>query len=264
MANRIRAFLIDLDGVVYQDGRGIPGAVEAIDWLARSQLPFIFITNTTSQSRSALADMLGAMGIAVDLERILTPAVAASHWLATQIAGPVGLFVQPSAVTDFDGVEVASCATAAVSAVVIGDYGKHWDFNAFNQAFRWLMDPCQPPLLALGMTRYWQAADGLRLDAGPFVVALEYATGRRPVVLGKPALPYFKMALERLGIAADAACMIGDDILSDIGGARTAGIPGVLVRTGKFRTDDLQQPPTPIAVLDSIADLPDWWQQGAD
>ena len=262
MANRIGAFLIDLDGVIYQNGKVIPGAVDAIEWLTANRLPFLFVTNTTSRPRAALADKLLQMGIDVAPERFLTPAVAASRWLATNISGPVGLFVQPNALVDFDGVDIAPMSELeAVSAVVVGDYGDHWTFEAMNRAFRWLMDHTQPPLLALGMTRYWQTMDGLRLDTGPFVMALEYATGRRPVVLGKPAPPYFEMALNQLGVTADAACMIGDDIMSDIGGARTAGIRGLLVRTGKFRIDDLRQVPTPIGVLDSVADLPDWWRR---
>jgi ribonucleotide monophosphatase NagD (HAD superfamily) len=79
------------------------------------------------------------------------------------------------------------------------------------------------------------------------------------VVLGKPAPPFFEAALAGLGAAPDEALMVGDDIRGDIGGAQTAGIRGLLVRTGKFRETDLGGPIRPDAVIGSIADLPDWW-----
>ena len=117
-----------------------------------------------------------------------------------------------------------------------------------------------PTLVALGMTRYWHAADGLRLDTAPFVVALQHASGIEPVVVGKPARPFFEMALTELGAVPEATWMIGDDIRGDIGGAQNAGMRGALVQTGKYRPGDLDLAIQPDAVLPSIADLPGWWQ----
>jgi ribonucleotide monophosphatase NagD (HAD superfamily) len=67
---------------------------------------------------------------------------------------------------------------------------------------------------------------------------------------------FFRMALDALGTTE--AVMVGDDIRADVGGAQDAGLQGVLVRTGKFRPEDLDGPVTPAAVLGSIADLPRW------
>jgi ribonucleotide monophosphatase NagD (HAD superfamily) len=116
-------------------------------------------------------------------------------------------------------------------------------------------------LIALGMTRYWQAPDGVRLDAAPFVAALEHATGRRAIVLGKPSREFFETAVHRLGLAPADTLMVGDDIRTDVAGAQAAGLKAALVRTGKFRTQDLEEGIRPDAVLDSIADLPAWWPQ---
>jgi phospholysine phosphohistidine inorganic pyrophosphate phosphatase len=117
----------------------------------------------------------------------------------------------------------------------------------------------QPHLLALGLTRYWQAEDGLRLDTGPFVKALEYASGQEAVVLGKPAKLFFATALQLLDLSANKTIMIGDDIRGDIDAAQQCGIKGLLVRTGKFRSHDIKQGIRPYAILDSVADLPAWW-----
>ena len=121
------------------------------------------------------------------------------------------------------------------------------------------MQEPHPCLIALGMTRYWRAPEGLRLDAGAYVTALQYASGIEPIVLGKPAQAFFDAAAQRLARHPDEVLMIGDDIKGDIDGAQQAGIPALLVRTGKFRPADLDGPIQPYAVIDSIADLPGWW-----
>jgi ribonucleotide monophosphatase NagD (HAD superfamily) len=100
------------------------------------------------------------------------------------------------------------------------------------------------------------------MDVAPFVVALENASGRAALVFGKPAAAFFHAAAERLGLAAGEILMVGDDIESDIAGAQSAGMQAALVRTGKFRSLDLVGPVKPDAVLDSVADLPEWWERG--
>jgi HAD superfamily hydrolase (TIGR01458 family) len=117
----------------------------------------------------------------------------------------------------------------------------------------------RPVLVALGMTRYWRAADGLRLDAGAFVRALEHASGATAVVMGKPDRGFYDRAVQMLGVPKSEVVMVGDDIRSDIDGAQQAGLAGVLVRTGKYTDADLRSGVEPQSVLDSVADLPDWW-----
>jgi HAD superfamily hydrolase (TIGR01458 family) len=172
----------------------------------------------------------------------------------------VALFVPAATKGEFDEFPLASEGEPA-TAVVVGDYGEHWSFAELNRAFRLLMTEPQPALVALGMTRYWRAPDGLRLDTAPFVVALSHATGAEPVVLGKPAPTFFLTALSQLGARAEKTYIIGDDIRADIGGAQRVSIRGILVKTGKFRANDLELDTQPGAVLDSIAELPDWWQK---
>jgi len=146
---------------------------------------------------------------------------------------------------------------------VIGDYGERWSFAELNRAFRLLMTEPRPALVALGMTRYWRAPDGLRLDTAPFVMALRHATGVEPIVLGKPAPPFFEAALSRLGTTAHQTLMIGDDIHTDVDAAQAISMRGILVKTGKFRLSDLDLEIRPYATLESIARLPDWWRKEA-
>ncbi|MCB1851201.1 MAG: TIGR01458 family HAD-type hydrolase [Gammaproteobacteria bacterium] len=261
MNTEARALLIDLDGVLYQGERAIPGARNALDWLYTNKIPHLFVTNTTSRPRGALIEKLGRLKMQVDAGQLLTPPVAAARWLSAHVKGRVALFVPHATLTEFEQLEIADKdATLPVAAVVLGDYGERWTFEELNRAFRWLMHESKPELIALGMTRYWRAEDGLRLDTAPFVAALECATGRKAVVLGKPAAPFFRTALEQLGASAPETLMIGDDIRGDIDGAQQIGIRGLLVKTGKFTPADLDLGIQPAAVLDSFADLPTWWE----
>lgn len=255
-----RGILFDMDGVLYNAEEPIAGAAETLEWVRRQGIPYLFVTNTTSRSRAALVEKLARFGIAATRDQILTPAVTAMLWLRSQKPGKAALFVRPAARADFDGLAcVAEEAEAGASYVIIGDLGEGWDFRTLNRAFRLLQHNAGAPLIALGMTRYWQSPEGLSLDVAPFVAALEHATGRQAVVLGKPSAAFFTGAAEQLGLPPGAVVMVGDDLHADIAGAQAAGVQGVLVRTGKFRPADLEGGIRPDAVLDSVAGLPGWW-----
>jgi HAD superfamily hydrolase (TIGR01458 family) len=224
-------------------------------------IPHLFLTNTTSRPRTAIAEKLAHMGIPVAEEEILTPPVAAMAWLRERQVSNLALFVPDATRAEFSGIsQLPEERESGAGAVILGDLGSGWDYATLNRAFRLLMADPRPHLIALGMTRYWRAADGLRLDCAPFVVALQHATGVDPVVLGKPERLFFEAALRAARAAAQETLMVGDDIRGDVGGAQQAGIRGLLVRTGKFRPEDLHAEIRPDGVLDSVADLPDWWQ----
>lgn len=252
--------LLDLDGVVYVGDEALPGAAETIEWLAREGIPYRFLTNTTSRPRSAIVAKLARLGIDADADRLLTPAVAAAAWLRREGIEHPAVFVPDATAAEFAEFEpIAASVDEGAGAVVLGDLGAGWDSATLNRAFRLLMADPGIPLVALGLTRYWRAEDGLRLDVGGYVRALEYATGRRAVVLGKPDPVFYGMAVASLALDAGEVAMVGDDLRADVEGAQRAGLAGVLVRTGKFTPADLRADVAPDAVLDSIADLPRWW-----
>ena len=256
------ALLIDLDGVIYQGDRLVDGALDTLHWLQRRQIPHLYVTNTTSRSRAALLERFADLGFEAQVEEVMTPIVAANQWLEAQQVHKIAAFVAATALGDFSGVEIIPLESdEAVDAVVIGDLGDGWDYQLLNRAFRLLMQDPAPQLIALGMTRYWRSHDGLCLDVAPFIKALEHAASCEALVVGKPAANFFAASLALLPCAGEQAFMIGDDIAGDIGAAQACGIRGIQVRTGKFRETDLNGEIKPFAVLDSIADLPAWWQQ---
>jgi phospholysine phosphohistidine inorganic pyrophosphate phosphatase len=177
-------------------------------------------------------------------------------------AGSAALFMAPEALVEFEGIpRVPEDAETGAQYVVIGDLGDAWHFRTLNRAFRLLHHNPEAMLVALGMTRFWYAQDGLRLDVAPFVAALEHATGKKALVFGKPADSFYQAAVAHLGLPPNEILMIGDGIETDVEGAKNSGLKAALVRTGKFRDTDLDGSVKPDLVLDSIADLPSWWDK---
>ena len=218
------ALLIDLDGVLYQGDSTIAGARETVSWLNSKNIPHLYVTNTTSISRGALQEKFDQLCIEVEIKDIITPIVAATQWLSTNNNHRAALFVSKNALSDFSGIEAVDPETEShVDAVVIGDLGEGWDYFTLNKAFRLLMREPKPVLIALGMTRYWAAADGLRLDVAPFIKALEFASNSHARVIGKPSPMFFESAMSLLQCEPKNALMIGDDIVGDIAGGSGCG-----------------------------------------
>lgn len=240
-----QAVLIDLAGVLHIDDQAIPGAVEALRTLRASGLPLRFLTNTTRSPRRRIVSGLQQMGFAIAAEEIQTAVLATRHLVQQRGLHPYYL-VHP------DIAEEIGSSHAEPDAVVLGDAGHHFTYDALNTVFRLLMQGL--PLIVMARNRYFREKDGLTLDMGAYVAGLEYSSGVQAEVVGKPADPFFLSALEELGVAPENAVLIGDDLADDIGGAQAAGIPGILVRTGKFRAGDDQHPQIrPAAVADDFA-----------
>jgi HAD superfamily hydrolase (TIGR01458 family) len=246
------ALLVDLDGVLYVEERVVPGAVEAVEELRRSGLQLRFVTNTTSRPRRSIVDRLERLGFDVPPDEVVTPAALAVEHCRSRGHGKVALLMNDAVKEDFAALEEAD---REVGAVIVGDLGRGFTYDALNGAFRLLMDGAD--LVALQRNRYWLTPTGLSLDVGPFVAALEYATSREAVVVGKPSRTFFATVLAGVGAQPEAAAMIGDDVESDVGGALGAGLAGILVRTGKYREDAVERSGiAPTLTIDSIADAP--------
>ncbi|MBP1928649.1 HAD superfamily hydrolase (TIGR01458 family) [Methanolinea mesophila] len=249
----IEGLLIDLDGVLYVGDEGTPGAAGMLEVIREKNIPFRFVSNTTRKSRRTICRKLQGMGFSVAPEEIFTPAVAAIAWLAQQGAPRVHLVTTGDVDTEFLDAGY-SPVDRDVEQVVVGDAGDNFSYARMNQAFRFVMDGAG--IVALEKDRYWMAPDGLALSAGPFVQALEFATRKPALVMGKPSPEFFRLALEAVGLPAGRVAMIGDDIETDIGGAISCGMKGILVRTGKFRPEVTRASPvTPTAIIDTFAGL---------
>src|SRR5690242_6656829 len=254
-----KGLLLDLDGTLYAGEAAIPGAAATIETLRTRRTPFRLVTNTTSRSRRMLVERLRGYGVRVTAEEIVTATLAGATLLRERGYARVAPFVAPAALEDLDGIVLAGGTSdrraAPADAVLLGDLGEGWTFALLQEAFEQAMGGAA--LVALSRDRYFRQGDRLILDAGPFVAALEYATGKQAAVIGKPNPAFFAAALTGLSLPADrSVAMVGDDLWSDVEGAQRAGLQGWLVRTGKFRADVLASAGiVPDRVLNSVADL---------
>ncbi|MFA9440618.1 TIGR01458 family HAD-type hydrolase [Uliginosibacterium sp. sgz301328] len=240
-----KAVLIDLAGVLHVGDEAIAGAIPALRALRATGRGLRFLTNTTRTPRSTLVQRLRAIGFEIEDDEVLTAPMAARDYVRSHGLAPHWL-VHPDIAPDL------GASSPNPTAVVMGDAGPYFTFEAMNTAFRLLASGL--PLIAMARNRYFRETDGLTLDMGAYVAGLEFAAGVTATVVGKPAQAYFEAALSSLGVAPHEAVMIGDDVTDDIGGAQAAGIAGILVRTGKFRPQDEHHDViTPAAVEDDFA-----------
>lgn len=252
----IDGLLIDLDGTVYEGEALVPGAAETVEHLSERGIPHLFTTNTSRMSRRAVVERLADLGLTVESERVLTAPWAAARWLRRERLTRVLLLLPESTREDFGEFELAGPDTAP-DAVVVGDLGAGFTFERLNRAFRALRAGAQ--LVAVHRNRYWIPAEGPTLDAGPFVVGLEYAARVEAVLVGKPAPAFFELAADILDRPASGLAVVGDDPESDVRGARAAGLAAVQVETGKFDPErSAAAPPEerPHHRIPSIAGLP--------
>lgn len=226
----INGVLLDLSGVLYVGDEALPGAVAALEKLRMLGLPVRFITNTTRTPRRKILEQVEQMGLDVPENELFTAPAAVRDLLIERGLRPA-LLIHPGLREEFDDFEASD-----PDAVVIGDAGDAFDYQHMNRAFRLLMEGAK--FIAMGNNRYFREADGLSLDIGPFVSALEYATGRKALILGKPSPAFFLQAVASMELEPENVLMVGDDVSADVEGALEAGLMAALVRTGKYRPSD--------------------------
>jgi inorganic pyrophosphatase len=256
----VRAVLLDIDGTLMARGRPIPGAMSTLSWLRDHDIQVRLLTNIDSRLPATVCRELAAGGIEIEPEAVFTPVVAALRFLEQRPSERCHLLLSAELAARFAAHD-AGCGHA--DYVLVGDCREIAGFAQLDGAFRRLMDGAR--LLALQHGGWWQAQDGPSLDTGAFVALLEYASGQTARCFGKPSADFFQMALADLGCTAEEALMVGDDPGTDAAGARTVGVPCILVRTGKFGNRGGQSGDAPpAAVVDSIAELPAVLEAGLD
>jgi HAD superfamily hydrolase (TIGR01458 family) len=254
------AILLDIDGVFHVSGEPIPGGGDAVRRLRAEGHRLRFVTNNTTQARSTLAEALRGMGIKLEDEELQTTPRAAARALKGR---RVLALTMHAIVGELEGVELVG---EDAEAVLVGGADETPEtnlvFSYMNLARAFHELEAGAELYCLHKNRWWQTKHGPLLDAGAFVAGLEYAANTDAVVLGKPSTPYFEAALEALDADAGMTWMVGDDIEADIAGAQAHGMRTVLVRTGKFRPDAVEEMRVrPDGIISSIAQLPAWLEE---
>ncbi|XP_076060407.1 phospholysine phosphohistidine inorganic pyrophosphate phosphatase [Oratosquilla oratoria] len=250
----IEGVLLDITGVLYESGTGngtaIPGSVEAFKRLKASGIPVRLVTNETCATRSAIVNKLRSHGFELVDSDICNPAPVVVSILKERGLRP-HLLVSPEIECEFVELEKDN-----PTCVVLGDADEEFSFQNMNLVLRTLLAMKEPLLFSLGKGRYYKHKGQIQLDVGAYAAALEFACGINAEVVGKPSPHYFGAVLQALGVTASEAVMVGDDIVSDVGGAQACGIRGVLVRTGKYTPNDENHPTVkPDFIADTLEEV---------
>ena len=250
-----RTVLLDIDGVLTVSWTPLPGAAETLRWLRTEGIRVGLVTNTSSMSRREIAAILTEGGMEVDVPMIFTAVSSAAGYLATRYPTARCLIINEGSLEDdLTGVNIAGPESPSV--VLLGGAGASIGYGELNAVFRLAVDGV--PVVALHRNARFQTDEGPALDMGAFIVGLEAAAGIEIPVVGKPAPEFFRAALIDLGADINEAMIVGDDIDSDVRGGQAVGMTGVLVKTGKYRSSDLEtQGPAPDHLIEDIRQLPE-------
>jgi HAD superfamily hydrolase (TIGR01450 family) len=253
----IKALLLDMDGVLYHGEKPIPEALEFMDQIG--EMPHAFITNNPILPPAMVADRLEGMGFKrPDEKQIVTSAEATALWLAKQMpnfryfaVGAEGLHLALRK----EGREDPQLA----DFVVIGE-GPGIDFERITTGINLILKQgarliCTNP--DHSVDAHHEGSHRVLPGGGALVAPFAVATGKQPMIIGKPQPLLYEMAAERIGVEMNHCLMIGDRPDTDIVGAARLGMQTALVRTGRFapKTPYPLELPSPDWDINSLSDL---------
>lgn len=221
--------LIDFDGVI-KLGDNIAGdAKDFFSFLKRNNIPYFLLSNSSLRTSEGMLEFIKRNGIDNNIPAI-TAVDATLHYIRENYKRAAVYCREniKSLFSDFQTDENPE-------AVVLGDIADGWTYETMNDIFRKVLNGAD--IIAMHKNRYWEP-DGktLTMDAGAFITAIEYATSKEAILIGKPSPIYFNTALKKLGFNSGSEfLMVGDDLESDIEAAQNIGGKGILVYTGKTR-----------------------------
>jgi HAD superfamily hydrolase (TIGR01450 family) len=249
--------LVDLDGVIWLGGVPIDGVAEAVAVLRARRTSLLFLTNDPSASRAEQAARLEAIGIPARVDDVVTSANATARFLAGsgfvgRLAFVIGSAAFKDELTTYGLRLVAASEARTAELVVVGGHGG-FDFAELRAATQAVANGAR--LYAAGRDRVVPTGEGPEPATGAILAAVETATGVPATVIGKPE-PYMFLIARDVLRKCKRVAVIGDNLASDIAGAKRAGLEAVLVLSGASTWNDVAGADyAPDLILDSIADL---------
>ncbi len=251
--NSARCFLFDMDGTVYLGKRLLPGASDLMSYLEEQQIPYFFLTNNSSRSRTDYVSKLADLGLRVALEKIFTSGEATALYLQRRQPGAkLYLVGTPSLEKEFTqfGFELVGDNP---DFAVLG-----FDTTLTYEKIRILCDfvRCGVPYIATHPDINCPTEDGYMPDIGAMMALVSASTGRKPdVIVGKPFPPMVEAITAKTGFEAQEMAIVGDRLYTDIAMGE-AGLMTVLVLSGETQPEDLEGATLqPDVVVQDLADL---------
>ena len=225
-------FLFDLDGVFYKgkERRVSLGGARLVEGLRSKRKKLFILTNNSTDSVRTVRARLAESGVLLSEDEILTSARLTAEYVLSRY-GKVSYYLVGEIGLEVEMKRVGHKRTHGESAdfVVVG-LDRGLSYEKLDHAVRLVRKGAA--FVATHSARLYMSRTGPAVATGPIVKAIEYATGRRATVIGKPSGLMFRMALHKAGCTKEEALMVGDQVETDILGATREGIEAVLVTSG--------------------------------
>ena len=224
-----KPLLIDLDGVLRIGDSTAPYIKEFLNFIETNKIPACILSNSSLYTSKQIEIFFQTNEIEIKIP-IITAIDAAYNYLKGKYK-KVAVYVSHNVVGEFsEFLEYEN-----PEAVLIGDIGENWNYKLMQTIFEYVRNGAE--LVAVHKNKFWNVPDkGNMLDAGIFIHGIEFATSKNAVLIGKPSRIYFESALNKIGYNANSQfIMLGDDLDTDINGAKILNAETILILTGKSK-----------------------------
>lgn len=230
----VRGIIFDIDGTLILNQRALPGAVETIHGLKKAGYQIRLVSNITSKTPKELSDMLQNLGFDIVPEEIQTSVSACINYVNSQQDKQVFLAVPKKIEALFSEIKTTQVDP---DFVILGDLDEDFNYDILNTIFNYLVAGAE--LIVFHKNLFYFRDDKKWLDSGAFTLALEKATGKTALVMGKPSPTLFENAIKSMKLDKADVIVVGDDVSSDVQGARNSGLNFLLVGNGKYHPTHL-------------------------
>ena len=250
-----KAFIIDMDGVLYHGSRLLKGAGEFVAWLQREKKGFLFLTNSSARSPIELSRKLAHLGIEVEPEHFYTSALATAGFLANQMPGGTAYVIGEPGLINAMYDSGYTMNDVNPDYVVVGE-SRTYSLDTVEKAVQLVAGGAR--LVGTNPDLSGPVEEGISPGCGALVAPIELATGRKAYFVGKPNPLMMRHALKRLGLPREDTAIVGDRMDTDIVAGIETEIETVLVLSGVTSRMDLPRfPYAPKHVLEGVFEIPE-------
>lgn len=251
--SHILSWLTDMDGVLWHEGKAIPGAQELINRWREQGTPHLVLTNNSIYTPRDLSARLKAGGLNVEEGLIYTSAMATADFLNNQQPKGKAYVIGEAGLTQAM-YEIGYVITEVRPDFVVLGETRNLSFDNLTKAIRLIDKGAR--FIATNPDPTGPSEDGPLPATGSVAALITKATGKNPYIVGKPNPMMFRSAMRKIDAHSETTAMIGDRMDTDVVAGIEAGLHTILVRTGISDDAEIAKYPfRPTEILDSVADL---------